>query len=268
MWPSSATRTLHRANTVAPSSRQRGDTAATARASTTRTRLSRATTNRSRRTAAPWASSPDRAYYPELRNYANYLPTGYLSQDERHRGRVWFSYDVPVPAVFGSLNAAVLQNFDSGLPYSAVGSISISPYKATLLANSHYVAAPSTSQYYFSTRGQYRMASTTSTNLAVNWERPVVGKVALLLHAYMNNVFNRSAVTSVVTTVNASGNSSTFAAFNPFNDTPIECPIGAAAATCKAMGANFQKSATFGKASSATAFQSTRQYYFNFGVRF
>jgi hypothetical protein len=207
---------------------------------------------------------PGASYYPQLRNYANLLPTGYLSQDERHRARVWFGYDLPIPAVAGTLNTSVLQNFDSGTPYSAVGSIDVSALKA---ANPQYLAAPGTSQYYFSSRGAFRLPSQTTTNLAVNWERPI-GKVALLVHAYMNNVFNRSAVTNVITTVNSSGNSSTFAPFNPFTQAPTECPQGTAAATCKANGTNWQKGSTFGTVASATSFQVPRTYYFNFGVRF
>jgi hypothetical protein len=207
---------------------------------------------------------PGAAYYPELRNYPNLLPIGYLPQDERHRARGWLGYDLPVPAAAGTLNASVLQNFDSGLPYSAVGSISLAPFANASLP---YVAAPGSGQYYFSSRGAYRLASQTSTNLALNWERPV-GKVALLVHAYMNNVFNRSAVNNVIMTVNSSGNSSTFAPFNPLTETPKECPQGTAAATCKAGGFNWQKSATFGTVASSTSFQTPRTYYFNFGVRF
>jgi len=221
-------------------------------------------------TSGTVGNAPGQSFYPELRNYPNLLPTGYLSQDERHRARAWFGYDLPIPEVAGTLNASVLQNFDSGLPYSAVGSIDISASAAAL---KQYVAAPGTSQYYFSSRGAYRLASVTSTNLALNWERPI-GKIALLAHAYMNNVFNRSATTTVNATVNASGNSATFAPFNPFTDTPTECPQGAAASVCKAGPAgdgksyNWQKGPTFGTRASATSYQATRQYYFNFGVRF
>lgn len=223
---------------------------------------------------------PGGSYYPELRNFANLLPNGYLPQDERHRARAWVGYDVPMAPVLGNLNLSVLQNFDSGLPYSAVGTTSLSPYRAALLANSHYVAAPSSAQYYFSSRGAYRLASTTSTNLAVNWERPI-GKVALLVHAYMNNVFNRSAIfttptggAAVNTTIATSTTSTNFAAFNPFTETPTECPKGASGAVCKAGPANdgksynWQKGAAFGTRASATSYQSTRQYFFNFGVRF
>jgi len=213
---------------------------------------------------------PSQIFYPEIFGYSQYLPTGYLSQDQRHRVRAWLGYDIPVPPVVGTLNASVLQAFDSGLPYSAVGTIDLSTFKA---ANPHYVSAPSSGQYYFSSRGAYRLPSVTSTSIAFNWERPI-SKVALLAHLYMNNVFNRSAVTAVNTTVNAAGNSSTFAPFNPLTDTPLECKQGAAASVCKAdpdhggKQDNFQKAASFGTVASATSFQAPRTYYFNFGVRF
>ncbi|HEX3108519.1 MAG TPA: hypothetical protein VHU41_05450, partial [Thermoanaerobaculia bacterium] len=83
------------------------------------------------------------------------------------------------------------------------------------------------------------------------------------------------AVSSVNTTVNTAFNSATFLPFNPFTDTPVECPqyktdgvTPTPAADCKAMKANFQKGSSFGKAASTTSFQAPRQYYFNFGVRF
>jgi outer membrane receptor protein involved in Fe transport len=209
---------------------------------------------------------PGEIYYPQTHAFAQYQPTGYLSQDERHRARAWVGYDIDVPPAFGTLNTSVLQTFDSGLPYSAIGSIDVSSLKPA-----HYVSG-STAQYYFTSRGAYRLASQTTTNLAVNWERPI-GKVVLLAHLDMVNVFNRSAVTSVNTTVNASGNNANFLPFNPFNATPTECPQFQAdgvtanpATNCKAF--NWQKGATFGKVASATSYQPPRQYYFNFGLRF
>ncbi|HEY2090878.1 MAG TPA: TonB-dependent receptor [Thermoanaerobaculia bacterium] len=209
---------------------------------------------------------PGEIYYPETRAFAQYQPNGYLSQDERHRARAWVGYDIAVPPAFGTLNMSVLQTFDSGLPYSAVGTVDVSAEKPA-----HYVSG-STAQYYFSSRGAYRLPSQTTTNLAFNWERPIA-KVVLLAHLDMVNVFNRSAVTVVNTTVNSTGNNATFAPFNPFTDTPKECaqfqadgvtpnPI----ANCKAF--NWQKGATFGKVASATSYQAARQYYFNFGLRF
>ena len=60
--------------------------------------------------------------------------------------------------------------------------------------------------------------------------------------------------------------------FNPFTETPVECPQGASAATCKSLGANFQKSASFGNptsgSSSAPSFQAPRTYLVTFGARF
>ncbi|HEV2718934.1 MAG TPA: hypothetical protein VG323_02860, partial [Thermoanaerobaculia bacterium] len=94
-------------------------------------------------------------------------------------------------------------------------------------------------------------------------------KVELWAKGDLLNVFNRDSIVGVNATVNTSATSSTFAPFNPFTTTPIECPQGTAAATCKAMGANFQKGVNFGiPTNQTTSFQSPRTYRFAVGVRF
>ena len=215
---------------------------------------------------------PGQIYYPELRNYANYLPEGYLSQDERHRVRAWAGYDLPMPRALGALNFTLLQNYDSGLPYSAVRAINLNPYKSTLLpANSKYATASLTPQYYFSKRGAYRLADIKSTDLAINYRYPI-SRVELFATAEVLNLFNGSAVTSVVTTVNDNASSgstgSSFLPFNPFTDTPKECPQGTPLADCKAMGANWQKASSFGTPASSTSYQTPRNWRFQVGVRF
>ena len=58
------------------------------------------------------------------------------------------------------------------------------------------------------------------------------------------------------------------APFNPFTDTPKECPKGTAAADCAAMNANWQLDPNFGKATNKDAYQVPRTYRFAVGVRF
>jgi outer membrane receptor protein involved in Fe transport len=223
-------------------------------------------------TSGTVGNAPGSMYYPELSNYPQRLPVGYIGlQDQRHRARAWAGYDLPVPAMLGNINLSVLQNFDSGTPYSAASSIDLTKYLPTLLpANSHYVAAPATRTYYFGGgRGVFRLKSSKSTNLALNYERPI-GRFAFFAHLDYLNVFNGTVVAVVNTTVNAAGTSSNFAPFNPYTDTPIECPQGTAGATCKAMGANWQKGASFGTVagSSAANYQQPRSYSMNAGFRF
>ena len=57
-------------------------------------------------------------------------------------------------------------------------------------------------------------------------------------------------------------------AFNPFTDTPIECPQGNTPAQCTALKANWQKGPDFGKPTSANSYQAARTYAVSFGARF
>jgi hypothetical protein len=63
-------------------------------------------------------------------------------------------------------------------------------------------------------------------------------------------------------------NRSSLKPFNPFTDTPKECPKGTAAADCAAMGANWQLDPNFGKATNKDAYQVPRTYRIAVGVRF
>jgi outer membrane receptor for ferrienterochelin and colicin len=218
-------------------------------------------------TSGTVGNAPGAIFYPELNSFAQRLPEGYLAQDERHRARLWVGYDVPMPNVLGALNISLLQNFDSGLPYSAVQLIDIGNYADDLLKNTTYVAAPTEPQYYFSKRGDFRLDDISSTNLSLNYRYPI-GRVELFAFGQALNVFNRQAITVVNTTVNTADTSSNFLPFNPFTDTPKECPQGTPGAECKAMGANWQKGSSFGKAASNTSYQQARTYRVSFGLRF
>jgi hypothetical protein len=218
-------------------------------------------------TSGTVGNSPSNLYYAEISDYAQRLPIGYLAQDQRHRARAWVGYDVPFPHLLGALNVSVLEQYDSGLPYSAVANVNVAPYFSKYLApNSKYIAAPGTRQYYFSKRGEYRLPDVHSTNLGLNYRLPIHG-FELYGAAELLNAFNNDEVTSVITTVTSSTNAN-FAAFDPFTQTPVECPQGTAAATCRANGANWQKAATFGTPASSTSFQTPRTWRFNVGFRF
>lgn len=226
-------------------------------------------------TSGTVGNAPGTISYSQLKNFAQNQPVGYLSGDERHRARAWLAYDVPMPHILGALNLSLLQNYDSGLPYSAVANINIGPYKTALLAGTHYVEAPTAVQYYFSKRGQYRTPNISSTNLGVNYRYPI-GRMELFASGDLINLFNRHDPIVVSTTVTTfTGNSAN--PFNPFTTAPKECPQGQTSAQCIAGGFNWQKSATFGQPTSAAAstptstttnFQVARTYRFSFGARF
>jgi len=219
-------------------------------------------------TSGTVGNNPGAIFYPELRNFASTTPEGYLAADQRHRVRAWVGYDVPIPQMIGNLNVSVLQNFDSGLNYSAVQNAWMEPYFDKYLpANSTYVNPADGVPYYFSKRGEYQLEDVKSTNLAVNYSFPI-RNVQLFATGEMLNVFNADAVTVVNTSVSTAYTSANFVEFDPGVDTPIECPQGTPGAQCLAMGANWQKGASFGNAASSTSYQTPRTWRFQVGVRF
>ena len=225
---------------------------------------------------------PPNLWYPEFFGYSQYSPSGYLYGDQRHRAKVWAGYDFLMPA--GRLNASVIQSADSGRAYSAIGTIDVTARNANFKytgapvnPNNYYLLSQigTSHSYYFSKRGEFRTPSVFSTDLALNYDLPAFAKTTVFLQGQVLNVLNKSKLNNIVlgqldTTVKTSRTDpqAGLKAFNPFTDTPIECPKGAAAADCKAMGANWQKADTFGQGLSKDAFQTPRTYRFAVGLRF
>jgi hypothetical protein len=239
---------------------------------------------------------PGQIYYPEYLDYANYRPMGYLNQDRTHRARAWLGYNFNTR--IGRFNVSALESFDSGFAYSAVGQIDASStnsnFKYTGAAVTAYTksALGTSHDYYFSKRGEFRTDSRMATDLALNYAFPMLGKSEIFLRADLLNAFNTNKVvdpsqidttvktsrTNLAVVYNADGTIKTLnsglAPFNPFTDAPVECPQGAAAATCASLHANYQLGNNFGKPLSANALQyddrslAPRTYRFSVGVRF
>jgi outer membrane receptor protein involved in Fe transport len=215
----------------------------------------------------------------EVLGYENRTPIGYLLADQRHKVRAWVSYDQPTP--FGTFNLSLLQRFDSGTPYSAIGNIN--PQCATCPANPGYISLPQTSVYYMSERGEFRTDDLTATDLALNYSLPI-RRANLFFQGEVLNAFNRQAVVTPNTTV------SVIRSVNPFTGVYTECPQGVSATQCRTdipatTGSGtpqgiWQKGASFGTGVNATtgasllpggvagSFQLPRTYRFSFGIRF
>jgi hypothetical protein len=242
-------------------------------------------------------NTPGEMFYPQFLSYDQRRPMGYLGQDRTHRARVWGSYSLRTPA--GTFDLSAIESYDSGFAYSALGSIDATGRNANfrftgIPANPGYTlsAAGTTHDYYFSNRGEFRSDSRLATDLAVNYTLPIVNKVQFFARADVLNVFNKQVVvdpslinTDVITsrtggvaTLRADGTVSAYNSglrpFNPFTDTPKQCPTGATPQACYEMGANYQFGPNFGKAASADAYQvadrslAPRTYRFSLGFRF
>ena len=222
-------------------------------------------------TSGTVGNNPGTIYYRELTNFDRNLPIGYLDADQRHRVRAWIGYDIPMPRWLGALNLSLLQNYDTGTPYGAVQLIELTEVAEQdgLLNGTNYTAPDLFPQYYFTDRDEYRTPDITSTNIAVNYRYPI-SRFEIFGQAEFLNVFDEQNWINPNVTVRTWATSAAFAPFNPFTETPIECPQGTALASCTAMGAHWQKGPTFGRAASASPldWQQQRSMRFSVGVRF
>ena len=199
---------------------------------------------------------------PEYRQASWNYPMGYLNSDQRHRAKLWVTYDVPTS--FGDFNFSVMESFDSGTRTSVDGSINPTPY----VTNPGYLETPTSISYFFGGRGNLSTDDITRTDLAVNYKIRFLG-VEAFLQADVINLFNEEGIVAydeeVLTSLDTG---SGLKAFNPFTETPVECPQGASSTECAAMGANFQKGPNFGLPNSEGDYQTPRTFRFSVGIRF
>lgn len=216
---------------------------------------------------------PLSAFYPEYLNYPQRKPPGYLGQDERNRAKVWVGYDLPTR--FGDVNLSVLQSYDSGLPYGAVGTIDASGRRPGNSfpgspANPGYTLSQLGDQhtYYFTGRDAFRTDDIWSTDLALSYVTPRLFGVELFLKAAVFNLFNQAAVVNPDANVitRRTSASAGLVAFNPKTDTPVECtaPTGTA---CPA-GTNWRKGPDFGRPTGVSSYQIPLTVAFSAGLRF
>jgi hypothetical protein len=212
------------------------------------------------------ANTDSALFYPEYFNYSRVSPIGYLAGDQRHRVRAWAGYRQPLPA--GSLEATVLQSYESGMPYSIAGAINLTRY-AGAPANLGYASVPN-GFYYFSGRGGLRTESTRSTDLALRYSVRI-SALEFFAQGDLLNAFNNASIFDpqrLSTTVTTAATSATFLPFDPAKQTPVQCPTGASAAVCTAMGANYQLASNFGTPLNNLAYQTPRTVRVSLGVRF
>ena len=198
---------------------------------------------------------------PEYREASWNYPMGYLTGDQRHRARIWLNYDLPT--AIGNFTFSLLENFDSGTRTSVDGTIDPSPY----VDNPGYISVPTGISYFFGGRGNLSTDDITRTDFSLNYRLPL-GPIELFLQADVLNLFNEKGVQSYDEEVLTNYDVDYLAPFNPFTDTPIECPQGASADECESMGANFQKGPNFGLPNTEGDWQAPRTYRFSIGFRF
>lgn len=204
-------------------------------------------------------------YYPEYLGYAQRNPVGPLPQDQEHRLRAWASYDLPTP--IGNFNFSLLQNFDSGAPYSLAGSIDVHQRAACpqCLPNPGYKNIPVGNTYYFSERGEFRTEDVSRTDFALNYALPI-GPVNLFVQGEVFNLFNEDEIVGFDTTILTARSAACVqnvgpnagqrcAAFNPFTEQPVE-------------GVHWRRGSRFGNPTGPGSYQTPRTYRVSAGIRF
>ena len=203
--------------------------------------------------------------YPEYIDPAWFAPEGYVSTDQRHKARMWATWDIPAPAALGRFTLGLLQRINSGVPYEAIGQIDPKPF----VTNPGYLQGPTTVDYFFTERGAFRTKSEIATDLNLIYSRRLgVRKLELFARGTVINVFNQLEVTNlgfqgggascapcINLGVTTRSNSSTVQAFNPFTTEPVE-------------GVHWRKNATFGQPTNRLAYQTPRTINFSLGLRF
>ncbi len=191
--------------------------------------------------------------YPEYRRATWNSPVGYTNGDQRHKLRLWGTYDVPLPGAAGRLALGFMQRFDSGLGYDYNIPVDPTPY----VTNPGYLVPPTSVTYYVSKRGEFRFNNVWRSDVSVSWNRnlPKTAKAQVFLRAVVNNVFNLQTIDSFNTTVLGPADDATLAAFNPFTTKPVE-------------GLNWKKGPSFGEPASPSSYQSPREFSVSLGFRF
>ena len=200
--------------------------------------------------------------YPEYWEKEWNNPVGYLTFDQRHNLRAWAQYDLTTP--IGLFNISLLQNVQSGIRTSTDDTIDIRPY----VTNPGYQLPPQTVTYFFNGRGDLKHETITRTDLALNYSLRF-GKTELFFQPEVINLFDERGVETfneeIFTSLDPNRG---LVAFNPFTQTPIECPQSATAAECTAMGAHWQKGPQFGQPTTEGSYQQVRTLRFSVGMRF
>lgn len=193
--------------------------------------------------------------FPEYFQTSWNAPVGDLATDQRHRVRVFATWDVPIPQRFGRLNLGALEQMASGVPYGAAGSVDTRPF----VTNPGYANPPATVTYWFTARDAFHTKAQMRTDLSLNYSHKLAKTAELFGRFTAQNVLNRQVLenlNSINTSVRTNATNSTlYTRFNPFNAAPVQ-------------GVNWDLAPTFGQPLDRFAYTTPRTVQFSVGVRF
>jgi hypothetical protein len=184
--------------------------------------------------------------------------------DGRHKLNAWVVWQTPLPQHLGTLTLTPMQRLNSGAPYGAIGSVDTRPF----VTNPGYATPFASFTYFFTARDAFRTEAAWSTDVALDWQRRVLGRGQLFVQAHLLNVFNNQALsnltdaacgtgacisTAVLTRVNSGA--VRYGLFDPFTQQPVR-------------GTHWDLGPTFGQPLRRFAYQTPRTVRLSLGVRF
>ncbi len=210
-------------------------------------------------TSGPITESPNS--YPEYADPSWNFPVGNLPGDSTHRFRGWVIYDL-FDTANHALTLSVLQNFETGGPYSLAGTVNTRPF----VTNPGYVTPPANVTYFFSDRGGFNFDDIYSTDLSLNYSflwNAFGRQLEVYLQPEVLNLFDHDDLENFDTRIHTQNQANTATAcngapcqaFNPFTETPVE-------------GVHFAKRTTFGDPLVEGDIQDPREFRFSVGFRF
>ncbi|MEM7351744.1 MAG: TonB-dependent receptor, partial [Acidobacteriota bacterium] len=200
-------------------------------------------------------NAPAPTTYPELKAFANYLPRGDLSIDQRHKITVWGVYDI-LESERHNLSVSLLQSFNSGTPYAAIGNVASGNFVD--IGALGYLEAPPTVPIFLTDRDAFTTDDITRTDIGLNYAFTwnLFNKAfEVFIQPEVINIFNEDGVVFTGTNVNDATTTAGLATFNPFTETPVE-------------GVHWTRGNDFGQATEPDDFQTPRTFRFSLGFRF
>jgi hypothetical protein len=220
--------------------------------------------------------------YPEYRRAEWNYPDGNLSQDQRHRVKLWGVWEM-LATPRHNLNLSFVQHFWSGTPYSAASQVYVLGGYDYFFEDPGYVTPPTYMTYYYEGKlGNYTTDDIMRTDFSLNYSffANLFGtEIELYVQPEILNLFNHDGVVGVGTTVRSRRSQSDLAIFDPFT-TPIgdllECPQGLESCyvdldndgIAEERFYHWQKDGNFGEPLDENSYQLPRTYRVSFGIRF
>jgi hypothetical protein len=188
------------------------------------------------------------------RNWA--APEGDLSDDRRHRLKLWAHTDVLESESSGVLRVDLLQTFESGRPFGITSMIDVTPF----VSNPGYHQPPLSVPYYFTGRDEFRTKPTNRTDVAVQYTRRVPGtlRTEWIAGLHVLNLFDKRRILrpeAFVAAATAYTEPSRLAPFDPFVTAPVQ-------------GLHWGTDTRLSDAVSSAAMTVPRTYRISVGLRF